>query len=461
MSSSETENKKIFVLDTSVIIHNPHSLYKFNGDDIVIPTWVVSELDNKKKASGLTGMNAREGSRILDSLNKKGSLKSGIDLPSGGKIYSWCSRIHFEELPFDLETTNDNRIIAVAHLIQKANPERRVVIVSKDINLRITATHCGLTAEDFKNDRSVEKIEQLYSGIASIEVKNTDILRILNQSRQVTIGQLQESSNVATDELQPNQCCYLMHNNQIASLALYKKQAGIFRLVPKPNQNRQPKNSEKKRNRIQPINYEQAFAYALLTDPEIVFVTLLGRAGTGKTLLAVYAGHEHIRTDPNLRLSIYRPRTEIDDEKMGTLPGDVSEKIEPWTIPILDNLRLFLDLEKMARTGDIVSYLLSQKIEFAPINYLLGRSLHNQFIVIDESQNLTPLQIKTILTRPGQNAKIVLTGDPGQIYNKFVDPVSNGLTYAVERFKGQELFGHITLQQSERSKLAELADKLL
>ena len=476
MSENETQ-KKVYVLDTSVLVHDPEAVEKFGDNIVVIPIWVVEELDRLKKNRDERGSNSRAVSRKLDEYSQSGSLKEGVKTQNDGFIFiDYSGGINFELLPIGLEATNDNRVILVAKHWREEKNYKEVVVVSKDINLRLKANACGISVEDYKSDKCIAGIDELYSGLREIELKaeQMELLEKIYVGKVLNAAAFSES--VDLKEFLPNQCCKFNSDNKCA-LAIYKKESGEFRLVHKPK--------DFPTKGVRPINLEQAFAYALLTDPEVLLVSLVGKAGTGKTLMSLLAGYEQLG-NPYRQILIYRPNIELG-QPIGFLPGDIGEKFEPWMKPIFDNLSLIVKKDVKGgvskghtkkkgeeeanknerlngKTGDfniIREFMLAGLIDIEPIAFIRGRSLHNKFVIVDEPQNMTPHEIKTIVTRIGEGSKIVLTGDITQIDNPYVDSVSNGLSYVVERLKGQEIFGHIILRKSERSQLAELTANLL
>jgi PhoH-like ATPase len=467
---------KIYVLDTSVLMHDPSSVTSFADNDIVIPIWVIEELDRLKTSPSGSGSVARAVSRRLDQFRSGGSLIEGVKIPGGGKIFVECNGIDFNNLPIGLQKTNDNRIISIAKRLQERErkpkgSKRPVVLVSKDVNVRIKANACDVPAEDYKTDKQINSLNELYSGYTRIEIPaDADhLLTELHMHKVISLETVLSVIGKMELELTPNQCCYLDANGKTV-LAIYKHGSRDFRLVDF-------KKSESRQEGIYPYNQEQAFAYALIKDPGIQLISLTGLAGTGKTLLALLAGYELLENGYQ-RLLVYRSNVELG-ESLGFLPGDINDKFAPWMEPIFDNLRLVIDSNKGAKSKrppgmydgkngygassrEVINELMRHGLlEISPISYVRGRSLNDSFVIIDEGQNLTPHQIKTLITRIGRNSKMVLTGDPGQVDNRFLDSTSNGLSYAVQRLKGQDIVGHIDLEQTVRSKLARLAAECL
>jgi PhoH-like ATPase len=436
---------KTFVLDTNVLLHDPEALYKFEENKLVIPITVIEEIDKFKKDMNETGRNARHASRLLDNLRKSGSLSQGISIESGGVI-----RVEINEdrglkiLPPELRSERaDNRILAVAMDI-KQKDGGPVILVSKDTNLRIKADALGLVAEDYESDKV--EIEELYSGMIDLQVSAEQVDRFYGQ------GWLE-----VADALLPNQFVTLVDETNDNHTGIGRFDAAKGRILPLRKGGKDGIWS------IVPRNREQAYAIDVMLDDSIKLVTLVGKAGTGKTLLAIAAGlHKVAEENVYNRLLVSRPVFPMGKD-IGFLPGDIEEKLAPWMQPIFDNVELLLSgHESEKRHSKGYKELVAMGImEIEPLTYIRGRSIPNQFMIVDEAQNLTPHEIKTIITRAGEGTKIVLTGDPYQIDNPYVDASSNGLTYLVERLKGLNISAHITMMKGERSELAELAANLL
>ena len=436
---------KTFVLDTNVLLHDPHALYRFEENLIVIPITVIEEIDKFKKDMNETGRNARHVSRLLDDLRTSGSLSSGVKLETGGTV-----RVEINEdrglkaLPQELRSDKgDNRILAVAMDVKSQSATGQVILVSKDTNLRIKADALGLVAEDYESDKV--EINELYTGVTEILVPSEKVDRFHGQ------GWLEQSS------LYPNQFVTLIDETNPNHSGIGRFDAAAERIAPLRKGGKDGVWSITARNR------EQAFALDALLDDSIKLVTLVGKAGTGKTLLAIAAGlHKVAEENIYNRLLVSRPVFPMGKD-IGFLPGDIEEKLAPWMQPIFDNVELLLsghEAEKRHSKG--YKELVAMGImEIEPLTYIRGRSIPNQFMIVDEAQNLTPHEIKTIITRAGEGTKVVLTGDPYQIDNPYVDSSSNGLTYLVERLKSLKITGHVTMMKGERSELAELAANLL
>ncbi len=440
--------KKVFVLDTNVLLHDPMAIFRFEDNDVVLPITIIEELDRFKKETADTGRNARYVSRTLDELRRKGSLVQGIPLEQGGNLkVALCHRDTLLQLPAELEgDQGDNAILAVA-MEYRHHHDLPVVLVSKDTNLRIKADALGLVAEDYETDKV--NIDDLYTGTLEIMVS------------AATMSQLFSEGHLHLDRpLYPNQAVTLVDESNPAHTALAAVRGNSGKLIPLT------KLPHAGVSRVQPRNREQRFAFELLLQDSIALVTLVGKAGTGKTLLAIAAGVQKV-ADERLysRLLIARPIVPLGRD-IGYLPGDLTEKLNPWMQPLYDNFDLIFGTQDLRGRPDHWrrghEEMIDQGLlQIEPLTYIRGRSIPKQFLIVDEAQNLTPHEVKTILTRAGEGTKIVLTGDPDQIDNPYVDAASNGLTYVVERFKGEALAGHITLTKGERSELAERSALLL
>ena len=440
--------KKAFVLDTNVLLHDPNAIFQFEDNDVILPITIIEELDRFKKQPQETGRNARQVSRTLDDLRTQGELTKGIELSNGGMLrVALCDRITLKELPPELEGDQaDNAILAVA-LELKNQCQCPVALVSKDTNLRIKADVLGLAAEDYSTDKV--DFDELYTGMAEVMVDTE------------TISQLFQAGHTSLSvKVWVNQALTLVDNLNPSHTALALASDNDGKVIPLP---KFPHNGI---STIRARNREQKFAFELLMKDSIPLVTLVGKAGTGKTLLAIAAGLHKVADEKRYgRLLIARPIVPMGRD-LGYLPGDVEEKLTPWMQPLYDNFDLIFGTQE--RNGQPQHWrrgheeLIEQGLlQIEPLTYIRGRTIPKQFLIVDEAQNLTPHEVKTILTRAGEDTKVVLTGDPEQIDNPYVDAASNGLTYVVERFKSEPLAGHITLYQGERSDLAERAAALL
>jgi PhoH-like ATPase len=436
---------KNYILDTNVLLHDPNSLLSFVDNHVLIPIEVIEEIDRFKRESTDLGQNARSVSRMLDGFRGTGSLSEGVDLPNGGKLkIAFYKNGHSGngDVAFNGNTV-DNRILSLAASIQKTQPKNPTILVSKDINLRIKADALGLQAEDYETDRVF--ITDLYTGMMELAVSSAKI------------AEFRAKSELALDDGKkyfPNEYCTLLDESNTKKAALAKMDATGTKLIPIID-------CRDGVWGIKPRNREQHFALDALLDDRIKLVTLMGKAGTGKTLLAMAAGLKRVVNDREFRrLVVARPTISMGKE-LGFLPGSLEEKLAPWMQPIHDALEMLSDLNMghdHRRSGDLMR---SGAIVVEALSYIRGRSIANQFMVIDEAQNLTPLEVKTIVTRVGSGTKIVFTGDPYQIDNPYVDSSSNGFNYVVSKFRDQAIAAHVELQKGERSELAELAANIL
>lgn len=440
--------KKYYVLDTNVLLHDVNSLYAFGDNDVVIPIVAIEELDRFKKDLNEIGRNARQVSRILDTLRASGPLYKGVDLKNGGTIRVFIPEKRINHLPPELIVDKaDNEILSVA-IDLKESSDKPVILVTKDTNLRIKADALGLTATGYDVDRV--EISELYEGISTLKVSKNQIDDFYEKGK-MDLGEV---------EARPNEGFVLQDegNEKHTALARYDKESNCLTPLNITNDSIWS---------IYPRNAEQRFAMDLLLDDSIKLVSLAGKAGTGKTLLALAVGLKKVVDEEAYgRLLVSRPIFPLGKD-IGFLPGDVKEKLIPWMQPIFDNLELIFGSEgkhKKKRDGKHQRYteLMGEGIlEIEPLTYIRGRSIPNQYLIVDEAQNLTPHELKTIITRAGDNTKIVVTGDPYQIDNPYIDSSSNGLSYVVERFKNEAIAGHATLVKGERSKLAEIATNIL
>ncbi len=439
--------RKAFILDTNVLLFDPHAVHKFGNNDVVIPIVVVEEIDRFKKEMSENGRHARMFSRMIDELRSEGELSKGVKLPTGGLL-----SVEFEAghpLPADLPMDKaDNRMLALAMALKKEQPKRPVIFVTKDANLRIKADALGVTAEDFEPS-SVEP-EQLYSGTSALSVDGHLVDEFYSAKRlayQPTGERLRPNQYVILkDSANPNHTAMGRYSRELDCIVpLLKPVEGLWGIFPK--------------------NAEQAFAMDALLNDDIKLVSLVGKAGTGKTLMAIAAGLvKTVDEGVFSRLLVSRPVFPLGKD-IGFLPGDIEEKLNPWMQPIYDNVDfLFGATGSKGRrgAGKGCQELMNQGLlQIEPLTYIRGRTIPSQYLIVDESQNLTPHEIKTIVTRAGDGTKIVLTGDSFQIDNPYVDSANNGLVYLVDRFKDESIAAHITLSKGERSKLSELASNLL
>jgi PhoH-like ATPase len=434
--------KKTYVLDTNVPLTDPDSLYAFENNDILLPFKVLEELDKHKKRQDGVGRNARETIRILDSLRETGSLNKGVRLGKGMGVIKviQLDPERLTECPdIDLKDS-DNEIICCVFQEQAAAPRRKHIVVSRDVNMRVKCDSLGVLCEDYIRSKVVKDTSELYTGFSSVLVDDE------------VIDQLYNNEEVFVEETyHPNQFLMLVSNAN-------EKKTALARFIRPSAPLQKVRSGEKVKvfNTLSPRNKEQAFAINLLFDDSVNLVSLIGKAGTGKTLTAIAAGLDLVLGNSGYnKLIVSRPVMPMGRD-IGFLPGTLEEKMMPWLAPVQDNLETLLDGKenfKMFQEKGI--------IEIEALTYIRGRSINNAFIVIDEAQNLTMHEIKTIITRVGNNTKIILTGDIEQIDNDYTDETSNGLAYAVEKFKEFEISGHVTLVRGERSKIATLASKIL
>lgn len=443
---------KIYVLDTNVLIHNPQSLFSFGDNHVVIPIVTIEEVDNFKKGVDEKGRNARQIGRYLDQLRSRGSLQKGVKTDNNGIIQVVLSHKISETSNDVLITdTNDNLFIGTALYIQENNRDSEVIVVSKDANVRIKSDAVGLIAENYDIDKV--KFEELYQGYTTVEV-DEKVLSTFEENEYL-------DNNLG--EFYPNQFIKLK-DKESEKVVLGRYSSQNKAIYPLSNYKGEEMFGIKSRNP------EQTMAFDLLLDPSIKLVSLVGKAGTGKTLLALAAGlYQVVDKSIYTRLVVSRPIFPLGKD-LGYLPGSKAEKFNPWMQPIYDNMEILLthrNEQKDSNEGKIFGkkntqledYLSFGFIELEPLTYIRGRSLPDQFIIIDEAQNLTPHEMKTIITRAGEDTKLVLTGDAYQIDIPYLDSESNGLSVAVDKLKNEVLVGHVTLEKGERSELADLAAK--
>jgi PhoH-like ATPase len=438
--------RKNFVLDTNVLLHDPRSIYSFDDNTVVIPIYVIEELDQFKKEMSELGRNARQVARYLDGHRSEGSLAEGVALPNGGLL-----KVSFVEhdLPKSMADGGlmDNRILAVAIETRAREPNTATMFITKDTNLRIRADALGLISQDFEPERV--EISDLYTGVTERVVSAEVINQLYRPGAEVQVPQM--------DELLANQFVLFKDSANPSHTAMGRYDAVKKTVVPL---NRQVKDGVWG---VRPRNMEQSFIVDLLLNDDIKLVTIVGKAGTGKTLMAIASGLQKVTEEAVYqKLLVSRPIFPLGKD-IGYLPGDVEQKLNPWMQPIFDNVEYLLNLSKNDKKSGRGHHELIDLgiIEIEPLTYIRGRSIPNQYLIVDEAQNLTPHEVKTIVTRVGDNTKIVLTGDPAQIDNPYVDSTNNGLIHAMNRFKGQKIAGHVVMTKGERSELAEIATNLL
>ncbi len=436
-------SNKIFVLDTNVVLYDCRAMYSFEEHNVVIPITVLEEIDNFKRGNEIINFNAREFVREMDALSSEKIFADGVRLKSGGIIMiDTVTRMDAHLRDIFAEDRPDHRIISVAYRLQKEYGDR-VTLVSKDINLRMKAKSIGIRSEDYETGK-VPDLSELYKGRSTVEGVS-----------EAVIDELYANGSVPKDRIPPQTPplpneYYIIRNGKKSALVRYDAKAATYIRVEK-----------KKCYGIDPRNSEQTFAIDALTNPDVLLVTLSGKAGTGKTLMALAAAIEERGQFKQIFLA--RPIIPLSNRDLGFLPGDIKSKLDPFMQPLFDNLAVIKhqfkeDSEDLKRINDLVD---KEKLVITPLAYIRGRSLSRIFFIIDEAQNLTPHEVKTIITRAGEGTKIVFTGDPYQIDTPYLDSRSNGLTYLIDKMKGQGVYAHVTLEKGERSYLSELASDLL
>ena len=433
--------RKTYVLDANILLHDPTSLSRFEDNNVVIPLEVIGEIDRFKREASDRGQNARQVSRLLDSLRNGRSLATGIELDNGVFL-----RVYWDpQTPFDMQAGSaDASILRLAAKLRDQDPKVPVIIVTKDINLRIRADAMGLRAEDYETDRVV--LSEVYSGHTELTLGPGDFETLVAEHHLPLPDEA---------ELLPNQYALVRPADTSRTTVLARRQGNSKNLV-------RISQYEKGVCGIRPRNKEQYYAVDALLDDRIKLVTVMGKAGTGKTLLALACAlHRVVIKKQGHGLVVARPTVSVGKE-IGFLPGDVGQKMAPWMRPVTDTFEFLFDCDKSIGDWDRFSALLAAGvIEIQSLSLIRGRSISNRYIVVDEAQNLSPLEVKTIITRVGYNSKVVLTGDPYQIDNPYVDSASNGFNYLVNRFRNEAIAAHIELVKGERSELAELAANLL
>jgi PhoH-like ATPase len=444
-----SKKPKIFFIDTNVILHDSSCIHQFQENDVVIPLTVLEELDQFKRGSQVINLNAREFSRTLDSLTGEDIFNGGVSMGEDrGQLRIAISRGLSQEIrEVFKEDTPDHRILGTALEWQKKYKDTNtIILVTKDVNLRMKAKALGIPAEDYTTDR-VGSIEELYSGKQVIEdFDDNKIIELFQPPFEVAAEPLLDRLN--GDALSNKY--FILRNGNRSVLANLDQNKEHLRKVDK-----------NVIYGITPRNAEQTFAVDALTNHDIQLVSLTGKAGTGKTLLAL-AGALHIRKYYR-QIFVARPIVPLSNKDIGFLPGDVESKLAPYMTPLWDNLKVIQDqFPETDKNHQLIDSLIKEeKLVIEPLSYIRGRSLQRIFFIVDEAQNLTPHEIKTIITRAGEGSKLVFTGDIYQIDHPYLDGQSNGLSYLIDRFKGQKLYAHINLEKGERSELAELASNLL
>ncbi len=439
-------NKKLFVIDTNVLLHDYKCIYNFEENDVIIPIVVLEELDKFKKGNDLINFHAREFTRELDKLSGDMLLTSNIPLGENlGNLHIETGKEFSEKVSQSFpEKTADHRILAITDYVCNANKDKTVVLITKDINLRMKAKSLGILAQDYKNDK-VANIDDLYKSIKMIEGVDQNLIeKLYEQPEGMDVSEFQLDIEFDGHRF------YILRNITASALAHYNPVTKIVKRVIKQSA-----------YGIEPKNAEQTFALEALTNPDIQLVSLTGKAGTGKTLLALAAAlHQHKKYK---QILLARPIVPLANRDLGFLPGDVKEKMDPYMQPLFDNLtvikhRFSHQSPEFNRINDMIN---EEKLVITPLAFIRGRSLSSVFFIVDEAQNLTPHEIKTIITRAGEGTKMVFTGDIEQIDSPYLDTASNGLSYLSDKMKDQNIFAHVNLVKGERSYLAELASKIL
>ena len=440
------KKKKVFVLDTNVVLHDYRCIYNFQENSVIIPITVLEELDKFKRGNDIINYHAREFTRELDKLSGDNLFNGGVTLGKGlgklgietGKPFSRLIQASFPE------NTPDHRILAIAEHVYRNNPDKNVVFISKDINLRMKAKSIGIMAQDYQTDK-VRNLDEIYKSVSTME--NLDdrlIMKMYDSQEGIPIGEFKLPVKPIANQY------FIFKGSNSSALAHYDPKTSMINRVIK-----------QKTYGIEPRNAEQTFALDALLRDEVQLVTLTGKAGTGKTLLAL-ASALHQRQNFT-QIFLARPIIPLSNRDIGFLPGDIKEKIGPYMLPLFDNLDVIKN--KFSQTSKeflkIEEMLKSEKLIITPLAYIRGRSLSRIFFIVDEAQNLTPHEVKTIITRAGEETKMVFTGDIEQIDSPYLDEKSNGLSYLTEKMNGQDLFAHVNLVKGERSYLAELASHLL
>lgn len=437
--------RKTYVLDTNVLLHDPQALFKFEDNDLIIPIYVIEEIDQFKREPTERGRNARAAARFLDLQRERGSLSHGVELEDGGTL-----RVHVPATRPELKSalrpsSGDHAILQTALDLRDSMPDRPTIFVTMDVNLRIRADALGLSTEAYEN-QSVD-LDRQDTGIVELTVTGSELEAFFSN------GTLPVAAERAP---KPNASIVLKNGDaqSRSGLGRYRADRGAVTALNVPREGIMG---------IRPRNKEQSFALDLLLDDSVKVITILGKAGSGKTLLALAAGLERVAQHGAFsRLLVSRPIMPLGRD-LGYLPGDVSEKLHPWMQPIFDNLEFLLVSGGGKRRGlrGFDELFSSGQLQVEALTYIRGRSLPQQFVIVDEAQNLTPHEVKTVITRCGEGTKIVLTGDAFQIDNPYVDSSSNGLSVAASRLSGQRLAGHIVLTKGERSELANIAAREL
>lgn len=441
------KEKKIFVLDTSVIIYDHMAAKSFKEHDVVIPITVLEELDNFKKGNDTKNYAAREFTRYIDKISNGIILQDWINI--NGKGHGMIKIEMHQDSKTDAERVfgerkADHRILNTALYVSEQHPNRKVVMVTKDINLRIKAKSLGLNAEDYETGKIKDVNEQLYTGRSEIQKVSTEVINEIYEK-----GFCDPSALLKKNKPESNHF-YVLKNGTKSVLASYNPSKDTLERVKKVTA-----------FGVNPRNAEQAFALDAIMNPEIKLVSIQGVAGTGKTLLSLAGALEQRRTFHQIYLA--RPIVPLSNKDIGYLPGDIKSKLNPYMEPLWDNLKFIKNQfnEKDKEYKQITEMVEHEKLVVCPLAYIRGRSLSDVFFIVDEAQNLTPHEVKTIISRAGENTKMIFTGDIHQIDTPYLDTQSNGLSYLIDKLKNQSLYAHITLEKGERSELANLANEYL
>lgn len=445
MAGTEKKQKKIFVLDTSVILYNHDAINNFEENDVAIPITVLEELDNFKKGNDIKNFEAREFIRIMDRLAGKYTLKNWIAINGKGKgkfkvVMNQNADIDATKIFGDNKP--DHKILNSALALAQEFPDKKIILVTKDINLRLKAKSLNIQAEDYETGK-VKDVDSLYSGKTVIDDVDKNVIDKIYGRGSCTLEDLNLKDSL------PNHY-FILKQNRTSALAYFNPQTNLVERVEK-----------KAAYKIMPRNAEQVFALHAIFNPEVKLATLQGVAGTGKTLLALAGALEERRLYKQIYLA--RPIVPLSNKDIGYLPGDIKDKINPYMEPLWDNLKFIQNQyhETDKEFKAITNALESEKLVITPLAYIRGRSISNVCFIVDEAQNLTPHEVKTIITRAGENTKIIFTGDVFQIDTPYLDAQSNGLSYMIDKIKHHELYAHIKLEKGERSELANLANELL
>ncbi len=439
-------NKKLFIIDTNVLLHDYKCIYNFEENDVIIPIVVLEELDKFKKGNDQINFHAREFTRELDKLSGDMLLTANIPLGENlGNLHIETGRDFSEKVSQSFpERTPDHRILAIADYVCNTNKDKVVVLITKDINLRMKAKSLGIIAQDYRNDK-VANIDDLYKGITVIEGMDQELInKLYDHPEGVSASEFKLDTEIKGHQF------FIMKNHGASALAHYNPVNKLLKRVTKQTT-----------YGIDPRNAEQTFAIYALSNPDIQLVSLTGKAGTGKTLLALASALAQYKRYKQIFLA--RPIIPLANRDLGFLPGDIRQKMDPYMQPLYDNLTVIKhkfshQSPEFIRINEMIN---EEKLVITPLAYIRGRSLSSIFFIVDEAQNLTPHEIKTVITRAGEGTKMVFTGDIEQIDSPYLDTGSNGLSYLSDKMKNQDIFAHVNLIKGERSFLAELASKLL